>query len=93
MREIYDDQKCKGKDRSNSKNSKNRKNEYSSTESYENIISHNKKLTEVYSVSAKNNKKLSDVGKNIRLEEVSFSQKKPNFQNKLLMKYNENSSK
>ena len=89
MKEIYDE-KYKGKERSNSKNS--RKNEYSSTESYENIMSQYKKSTEMHSVSAKCNKKLSDSQK-IQIDEVSYSHKKPNLQNKLYMKYNENSGK
>ena len=73
MKEIYDE-KYKGKERSSSKNS--RKNEYSSTESYENIMSQYRKSTEMHSVSAKCNKKLSDSQK-IHIDEVTYSHKKP----------------
>lgn len=88
MKEIYDEKYKGQKDRSNSKSSK--KYEYSSSESYENIMSQYKKSTEALSVTTKSLKKYSEhQQKNIKIDEVSFSHKKPNLQNKLYMKYND----
>lgn len=98
MKEIYDEKNKGQNNRSLSKSS--RKNEYSSTESYDNIMSQYKKTSDLQcgttSLSAKNYKKLSEnynYNQKIKIDEVSFSHKKPNLQNKLYMKYNENSGK
>ena len=57
-------------------------------------MSQYRKSSEIHSISAKANKKLSaDNEQKIKIDEVSFSHKKPNLQNKLYMKYNENSGK
>jgi hypothetical protein len=97
MKEIYDE-KYKGKERSNSKNSKKNDNDYTSIESYENIIgnSNYRKNTLLNSESTKNNnRKIFDINsqRKITIDEVSYSHKKPNLENKLYKKYNENSGK
>lgn len=93
MKEIYDEKYKGQKDRSSSRNS--RKNEYSSSESYDNIMNQYRKSSDIYSVSAKQSyKKFGNNEQNIcniKIDEVSFSHKKPNLQNKLYMKYNESS--
>ena len=87
MKEIYDNQNIKNRNRSVSKSSK--VNEYSSSESNENNNMKKENLIKSSIINPKN-KEYSK----LKINEVSLSHKKPNFQNKLFNKYqNGDSSK
>jgi len=96
MKEIYDEQTKNGKNRSTSKNSKGY--DYSSSESNSNEVNIN--LSKSNKITMKSdikscilNNKSKEYSK-LKINEVSLSHKKPNFQNKLLAKYqNGDSSK
>jgi hypothetical protein len=87
MKEIYDEQNKNNKKRSRSKSS--RGNEYSSSESIDNT----NLLSKSNSISIKSQIKSSIINtKNkeyskSKINEASFSHKKPDLQNKLFVKY------
>lgn len=91
MKEVYDEQTKNGKNRSISKNRKC--SEYSSSESNSNELNINYNLSKSNNISLKSEIKSSILNpKNkehskLKINEVSLSHKKPNFQNKLFAKY------
>ena len=98
MKEIYDEQNKDGKNRSRSKNSKGY--DYSSSESNSNHVNFNRNLSKSNKITIKSEIKSSILNhksqeySQLKINEVTLSHKKPNFQNKLLSKYqNGDSSK
>ena len=92
MKEVYDEQTKNGKNRSMSKNSKGY--DYSSSESNSNEVDRiNYNLSKSNNItmnceikSSILNPKNKEYSK-LKINEVSLSHKKPNFQNKLFAKY------